>query len=156
MAEKNYVRLDKVSSTAHYETIISSDSELIGGMLVNLGGLLDGNREAVEFTKATEDDTFEAIVVPVYLNYGSLDFNLTTQSIPAGKPARVLIPENGAIISINKELVSGDPTKGDKVTVGASGKGFKKVESSEKAVGTVLGTEFQTNVGELVVIRINK
>lgn len=157
MAEKNFVRLDKVSNATHYETVISNDTPLINGTLVNLGAVIDGHREAVDFELAEEGKDFEALIATEYLGYGALNFDVLTQETPAGKPARAVILEKGAIISINQELAQG-LNKGDEVAVGANGVGFRKadVDGGDVVVGKVIDTEYLTNVGDLVAIRITK
>ncbi|MBS4462307.1 hypothetical protein JXA27_07010 [Aerococcaceae bacterium zg-B36] len=153
MAKKNFVRLDKVSKEAHYETVVSKSDELIAGQLINLGKVVKVSEgEAVDFEKATADKGFDAIVVPVYLDKGYIDFNILTQSVPAGKVTRALIPEKGAIISINKELC-GEFKAGDNVTTNANGLGFKKVTAAETVVGKCIAVETLAGVGELYVIR---
>lgn len=156
MAEKNFVRLDKVSNATHYETVISNDTPLINGTLVNLGAVIEGHREAVDFEVAEEGKGFDALIATEYLGYGALNFDILTQETPAGKPGRAIIVENGAIISINEELAKG-LNKKDNVTVGAKGIGFRKAEpGTDVVVGKVIDTEYLTNVGNIVSIRITK
>lgn len=153
MAQKNFIRLDKVSKTAHYESVVTPDTELINGHLVNLGTVLkSAEGEAVDFEFATEGQGFDAIVVPEYIDKGYTDYKITEDSVKAGKPARALIPEKGAWISINVELAPG-VAKGDLVTTGENGLGFKKAETDDVVVGKCTDIEHYPFVGNLAVIR---
>lgn len=153
MADKNYIRLDKVSKTAHYESVAHETEELLAGQFITLGSVLDDSEgELVEAVKATAGGAFDAIVVPVYLDKGYPDYDITKDSVKAGKAARALHPEKGTIISINAENATG-LAKGDKVVVGANGLGFKKAAEGETAIATVISLEYLTNIGDLVVVR---
>ncbi|WP_461199361.1 hypothetical protein [Enterococcus sp. N249-2] len=153
MAKKNYIRLDRVSKTAHYESVASDTIELLAGQFVKLGTVLDSSEgELVGVEKATAAGEFDAIVVPVYLDKGYPDYDITTDSVKTGKAARALHPTAGTILSINAENAPG-LKKGDKVVVGEDGLGFKKAEDGETAVATVISLEYLTNIGDLVVVR---
>lgn len=153
MAEKNFIRLDKVSREAHYETVVSADTDLINGHLVNLGTVLRTSEgEAVNFEFAEEGKGFDAIVAPVYIDRGYPGYDITKDFVAKGRPARALIPEKGAMISINQELAVG-VTKGDNVTTAANGKGFKKAELEDVVVGKAIDINHYPFVGDVVVIR---
>lgn len=152
MAKKNYIRLDRVSKTAHYESV-ASEEELLAGQFVKLGAVLDdAEGELLKVEKSAEGGEFDAIVVPVYLDKGYPDYDITEDSVKAGKAARALHPTAGTIISINAENATG-LAKGDKVVVGKDGLGFKKAGEEETAIATVISLEYLSNIGNLVVVR---
>lgn len=152
MAVKNYIRLDKIGSDARLASV-AMEAELLAGQFVNLGAVLeDAEGEVVEATKAEAGKKADALVCPVYLDKGYPDFDITTQSIAAGKAARALHPEAGQIVSFNAENAAGLKA-GDKVTVGANGLGVKKAGESDEAIGTVISLEYLSNIGDLVVVR---
>lgn len=153
MAQKNYIRLDRVSKAAHYESVVLADAELVAGQFVELGTVLDTSEgEAIAATAATAGGELEAIVCPVYLDKGIPGYDITEDAVAAGKPARALHPVKGTIISINAELAKG-VVEGDKVAIGENGLGFQKAAEGLTAIGKVIALETLTNVGDLVVIR---
>lgn len=153
---KNYLRLDKISRTAHSESAVHGTEALLAGQFVDLGAVLDtADRELVEATKATAGAGFDAIIAPVYIDKGLTDFDIQFESVPAGEPGRAIILENGSIISINAELAPGI-SKGDDVAVGTDGLGFAAITASEVVVGKCIDIEYEPNVGDLAVIRISK
>lgn len=156
---KNYVRLDKVAGTAHYESVVSADAPIVAGQFITLGTVLDESEgETVDFKKAEEGKAFDAVTCPVYLDKGYPAFNLVEQEVPAGKPARALHPGKGTIISVLKEMAPG-VVKGDKVAVGVDGFGFKKAAAGtgdtagDVVAGTVIAEEYLGNIGDVVVVR---
>lgn len=151
---KNFVRLDKVPVTAHYESIVSDTDAVLAGQFVKLLDVVEGSQgEEVKFEKAEAAGEFDAIAVPVYVDRGFTDFNILYESIEAGRPARALHLQKGDIISINAELAPG-VAKGDNVEVGANGLGFQKA-TGENIVGRCIDdSNFLQEVGKLVVIRI--
>src|SRR5699024_2336730 len=154
---KNYLRLDKISRTAHSESAVHGTEVLLAGQFVDLGAVLEdtADRELVEATKATAGAGFDAIIAPVYIDKGFSDFDIQFESVPAGEPGRAIILENGSIISINAELAPGI-SKGDDVAVGTDGLGFAAITGEEVVVGKCIDIEYEPNVGNLTVIRINK
>lgn len=156
MAVKNFIRYDKIPATAHAESVVSSEEALIGGQFVNLGTVLTSSQgEEVDYTKAEQGGTFDAIVAPVYLeNELNQLAEITEQDTPVGKPVRAFIIQKGDMISINEELAEG-VVKGDEVQIGEDGLGFAPVDavSGGTVIGKVIDTEFYPNVGNLVVIR---
>lgn len=153
---KNYLRLDKISRTAHSESAVHGTDALLAGQFVELGAVLDvADRELVEATKATAGAGFDALIAPVYIDKGFSDFDIQYESVPAGEPGRAIILENGSIISINAELAEG-VAKGDDVAIGEGGLGFAPVTGEEVVVGKCIDIEFEPNVGDLTVIRIKK
>lgn len=153
---KNYLRLDKISRTAHSESAVHGTEALLAGQFVDLGAVLDtADRELVEATKATAGAGFDAIIAPVYIDKGFSDFDIQFESVPAGEPGRAIILENGSIISVNAELAPGI-SKGDDVAVGTDGLGFAAITASEVVVGKCIDIEYEPNIGNLAVIRISK
>lgn len=152
MANKNFLRLDKLNADAYLESVVSESEELLAGQFVKLGTLVDGDRELTKITKAEAGSDADVIVAPVVIDYGYPGFDPADQSVKAGKAARAVHIEKGMIFSINKEAVVG-AVVGDSVAVGANGLGFKKADTGEAVIGTVIGEEYYSNVGDLVVIR---
>lgn len=153
MAKKNYMRLDRVSATASLESVAHETEELLAGQFVTIGAVLDdAEGELVACEKAAEDGEFDAIVAPVYLDQGFPDYDITTDSVKAGKAARAIHPYAGMIVSVNAENATG-LAKGDGVAVGKDGLGFKKAADAASAIGTVISLEYLTNIGDLVVVR---
>lgn len=153
---KNYLRLDKISRTAHSESAVHGTEALLAGQFVDLGAVLDtADRELVEATKATAGAGFDAIIAPVYIDKGFSDFDIQFESVPAGEPGRAIILENGSIISVNAELAPGI-SKGDDVAVGTDGLGFAAITDAEVVVGKCIDIEYEPNIGNLAVIRISK
>lgn len=153
---KNYLRLDKISRTAHSESAVHGTEALLAGQFVDLGAVLDtADRELVEAKKAKAGGGFDALIAPVYIDKGFSDFDIQFESVPAGEPGRAIILENGSIISINAELAKGI-AKGNDVAIGEGGLGFAPVKAGEVVVGKCIDIEFEPNVGDLAVIRISK
>lgn len=153
MADKNFLRLDKVKQLGHYESAVLADAELLAGQFVTLGKVLKtAEGEEVEVKKATGIEDADALVAPVYVDRGFNGWNITTDSIPAGKPARAYVFEKGDMVSINEELASGLNVD-DFVAPGAEGLGFAVAGSREEALGQVIDKNYLEGVGNLVVIR---
>ena len=153
---KNYLRLDKISRTAHSESAVHGTEALLAGQFVELGAVLDvADRELVEATKAKAGGNFDALIAPVYIDKGFSDFDIQYESVLAGEPGRAIILENGSIISINSELAKGI-AKGDNVAIGKDGLGFALAKGENVVVGKCIDIEFEPNVGDLTVIRIYK
>lgn len=157
MAQKNYLRLDKIGKTSHYETVVNETTVLLAGHLVNLGNVRDASEgEAVDCTLATTKKGADAIIAPVYIDKGYPLYDITLDSVPKGKPTRAIHFIKGDIISINSESAPGI-AKGDLVTTGASGLGFAKADttaaSTDVVIGKCISVESLTNIGDLTVIR---
>lgn len=142
----SFVRLDKISATAHIETIVATQ-DLLNGQFLALGALQEDGEARLATPAGTGDIVFHASVP---LQYESLaedkDFKL-----PAGKAGRGYVLTRGDIVSIlNDGLAEGD-------TVVSGANGFEvSVEPipADAVVGEVLTLETLGNVGELAVIRI--
>lgn len=152
---KNYIRLDKVPTTAHYESVVAEDEVLLNGQHIILGDVLNtAEGEEMAFEKAVAGGKYDAIVVPVYLTQGTLSEDIAYEAIEAGRPARALIPVKGDIISINSELAP-DVNKGDSVAIGTDGLGYKVATGEEIVVGRAIDINFLRGIGNLTVIRLN-
>ena len=149
-----YVRLDKVKSTAHIETVIHN-APLSNGTFVELGAVDEAfGGEAVGITLTAQGKAPEAIVVSEFIDYGHPDYDYTKQSIPAGKGARAYIIERGNVMSFSTDLVPEGLVKGDAVAVGADGVGLVKADGIDDVViGKVIDLDYLANVGDLVQIR---
>lgn len=150
---KNYVRIDKFSSTGHIESVLTKTAPLVAGQFVDLGKVVETGGEAVDYTAAQEGKGFDALIAPVFVDKGYPDFDITKESVPVGKAARALILQKGSIISFNAENVTGNPNAGDNVAIGTGGKGLRKASGSDVVVGKLIAKEFMRNVGELYVVR---
>ncbi len=147
-----YVRLDKISATAHIESIVA-EKDLVNGQFVTLGELQDDG----EARKVTEYDggsktkvVFHASVPLTYEERtNELDFTLK-----AGKIGRGYVLENGSIVSVTKDLLEGNAVKNAVVDI--TGQGFKVAgeEEVEGLHGEVIDVEYDAIAGELAVIRI--
>jgi len=139
-----YVRLDKVKSTAHLESIVAS-VDLVNGQFLALGALqADGEaRSATPSGDATKQLVFHASVPLTYEERtNELDFVLK-----AGKVGRGYVLEAGDIISIDDAtLVVGD-------AVIPSANGFVK-GTPAGLHGEVIAIEIDAIVGRLAVIRV--
>lgn len=147
-----YVKLDRIKATAHLESIVATE-DLVNGQFVALGALeVDG--EARQVT-ASGDQTKElAIHVSNGLVYGDreneLDFVLN-----AGKVGRAFVLEQGDILSITFDGVTGTPVKGAKVNPSATG--FDVVDGAEVAGnlhGEIIAIDIDAIAGQMAVIRI--
>lgn len=148
-----FIRLDKIKSSAHIETIVHSE-DLKNGQFVELGAAdeaLGGEAVLIEKTEAGERP--EAIVTTVHLDYGHPDFEETEQVTKAGKAGRAHIIEHGDMISFLTDLVEGQVDNGDEVAVAADGLGIKKAEEEDEVIGKVIRQDYMANVGDLVVVR---
>lgn len=150
---KNYVRLDKVGASAHYESF-SAETAIVNGQFLNLGKENDKiGSEVVVATKAKEAKAPEAIACTVFPDYGYPDFDETQQELKVGKVGRALILEAGQMIALNTENAKG-VNVGDSVTPAADGKGVKKAENTNVEIGTCVRKDHINYVGDVVVIRI--
>ncbi|MEH7210062.1 hypothetical protein V7094_28260 [Priestia megaterium] len=139
-----YVRLDKVKSTAHLESIVAS-VDLVNGQFLALGALqADGEaRSATPSGDVTKQLVFHVSVPLTYEERtNELDFVLK-----AGKVGRGYVLEAGDIVSIDDAtLVVGD-------VVVPSANGFVKGTASGLH-GEVIAIEIDAIVGRLAVIRV--
>lgn len=151
---KNYIRLDKIKTTAHIESIVDEENAILNGLHVVLGDVIDSSQgEEMSFTVAEEGGEYDAFVANVYLTHGQAEGDILYESVEAGRPARAIIPEKGNIISINAELAEG-VSKGDDVAVGPNGLGYKVADEGDVVVGRAIDTNVLREVGNLVVIRL--
>lgn len=151
--------MDKVKSTAHIESIVVTEDEgLKAGQFINLGVIdenIDGG-EIFTYEKAEVGGTFDALFIPIHLDYGFTGFDEATQLVPKGQAGRAYVIEKGNILSFHKDLVSGDLAVGDLVAVGANGLGVTKADEADEdveVIGKVVAERYLANIGDLVVIR---
>lgn len=150
---KSYVRLDKIGSDARLESGVAKEA-LKSGQFVMLGAAIDeAEGEAVEVTKAKVNTIPDAVMAPVFVDYGEFNFDITEQELKAGKAGRAVVLSKGQIISFLEDGKKGTK-KGDKVAVAADGLGVAKTETDEHAIGTVIRKDYLANIGDLVVVRI--
>lgn len=149
-----YVRLDKVKSSAHLESIVNG-TDLVNGTFIELGAvdaMYDG--EAVGVTMTAQGTAPEAILVTEFIDYGHPDYDYTEQVTKAGKMGRAYILERGNVMSFSSDLVPAGLVKGDLVAVGANGVGLIKADGvDDVVVGKVIDLDYLANVGDLVQIR---
>ncbi|MFC9727585.1 hypothetical protein [Bacillus cereus] len=144
-----YVRLDKIKSSAHLESIIA-DVDLVNGQFVALGALeADGEaRKVTPSGDVAKKLVFHASVPLTYLERQTeLDFVLEK-----GRVGRGFVLEEGDIISIEKKGVSGAMAKGAIVVPDANG---FKVGTPAGLHGEIIAIENDMYAGELAVIRIS-
>ncbi|WP_324655238.1 hypothetical protein [Bacillus paranthracis] len=140
-----YVRLDKIKSTAHIESVVAS-TDLVNGQFLALGALqADGEaRLATPSGDVTKQLVFHASVPLTYLERtNELDFVLK-----AGKVGRGYVLEAGDIISIDDTTLA----VGDAVV--PSPTGFVK-GTPAGLHGEVIAIEQDYIVGRLAVIRVS-
>lgn len=149
-----YVREDKIKSSAHVESFVSAE-DIKNGQFVELGAIdeeLGG--EVVAVTKSEKGKKPEAIVLTVHVNKGYVDYKETEQVTKAGKAGRAVILEKGDVLSFLEDIAgAGALVVGDEVTVAENGLGIAKAELEEEVIGKVIGLEYMPNVGDLVVVR---
>ncbi|WP_168898254.1 hypothetical protein [Bacillus sp. ISTL8] len=144
-----YVRLDKIKSNAHLESIIA-DVDLVNGQFVALGALeADGEaRKVTPSGDVTKKLVFHASVPLTYWErQNELDFVLEK-----GKVGRGFVLEEGDVISIEKKGVSGAMAKGALVVPDANG---FKVGTPAGLHGEIIAIDNDMYAGELAVIRIS-
>ena len=126
------VFLDRVAATAHVESI-AIKGEVKPGQFFKLGVLdADGERRLVE--KATGNADANVFLAPEVISYGDPHFDVTNVTLKDGDTGRAYHKDEGTIISVTKDLVSG-AVVGDHVDVGDAGLGFKKAPSGATSAG---------------------
>lgn len=150
----SFIRLDKVPSSAHYETIeVGTDKDYYDGQFFNLGVSLDLDGEVVEAKEAKEGQRAIGLLCSVNIDYTSNTDMLVSSKLTKGDIGRVLILQKGNIISFSREIAKGLKV-GEKVTVAENGYGLKKASDDDYVVGQVIRLDHMTNIGELIVVRI--
>lgn len=146
-----YVILDKISATAHVESIVSA-TDLLNGQFVELGALQsDGEARLVE---AGADKAKKlAFHVSNGLVYGDreneLDFVLK-----AGKTGRAYVLQEGDIISITVADVANTPVVGANVKPTATG--FEVDPLVLDGIrGEIIAFDYDAIAGKMAVIRIS-
>ncbi|QRV11471.1 hypothetical protein JR311_19910 (plasmid) [Bacillus velezensis] len=147
-----YTRLDKISATAHIESIVSKE-DLENGQWLELEDLqADGEaRLATPSGNTSKELVFHSSVPLTYEDQtNELDFVLK-----AGKVGRAYVPEDGQIISISEDGVVGEITKNALVI--PDPKGFAVTTEEVTGLhGKIIAIENDLNAGRLAVIRIVK
>lgn len=128
------IRTDLMSGTNQPADLVSlrfydgegNQAEVENGVIVELQGYEDGEREVMKAVAATAASDLNdcAIVAGVEVMYDERKKNLDEFINEAGKATRGYIPRSRNIFSVTKEgFVGGTvPTKGAKVGIGADGK----------------------------------
>lgn len=128
------IRTDLMSGTNQPADLVSfrfydgegNQAEVENGVIVELQGYEDGEREVMKAVAATSGSDLNncAIVAGVEVMYDERKKNLDEYINEAGKPVRGYIPRSRNVFSVTKEgFVDGTvPTKGAKVGIGADGK----------------------------------
>ena len=148
-----YVRLDKISASAHIESIIATE-DLVNGQFLALGELQpDGEAVLAEPSgDKTKELVFHSSVPLTYENgTNELDYKLK-----AGKVGRGYVLITGDIVSITiEDGVIGNAVKGAIVEPDAGG--FKVSETPESVTGfhgKIIDIETDMIAGQMAVIRI--
>lgn len=144
------VFLDKIPATEHIETIVAGEP-LGNGQWLSLGVLAEDG-EAREATKATGEADAEVFLVDAPLSYDDPHFDLATYQVAKGRTGRAYHLGKGDVISVTEDLVSG-AKKGDALTIGINGLGFKKADSGN-GIAKVIGEEAHGFDGKVFVIAI--
>lgn len=153
MANKTYVRLDKIKRNQHIESVVSNQ-DLENGQFLELGALqADGEaRLGTPSGDLTKELVFHASVPLTYADRtNELDFVLT-----AGKVGRSYVLETGNIVSISADAVKGNAVKNAVVIPNkADGKGFEVTSEAQTGLhGKIIDIENDAIAGKLVVIRL--
>ena len=149
-----YVRLDKISATAHIESIVS-DQDLTNGQFLALGALQPSGE--ARFATPSGDKTQKLVFhVSNGLVYGDreneLDFVLK-----AGKEGRSYVLVEGDMVSVSEDLISEGYQVGDLVDPAENG--FATIADPATASGLhgeVIAIDNDLYAGKLAVIRISK
>ncbi|MDY7043681.1 hypothetical protein RVS70_05630 [Virgibacillus sp. M23] len=148
-----YVRLDKIKSTAHIETIVANQ-DLVNGQFVALGQLqADGEaRSATPSGDQAEELVFHASVPLTYEDRtNELDFVLK-----AGKEGRGYVLEQGDIVSVSEDLIAvGELAENAIVVPHADGFAVTS-EPTTGLHGKIIAVETDMIAGKLAVIRLGK
>ncbi len=128
------IRTDLMSGTKQPADLVSlrfydaegNQAEVENGVIVELQGYEDGEREVMKAVAATAGADLNecAIVAGVEVMYDERKKNLDEYINEAGKAVRGYIPRSRNVFSVTKEgFVGGTvPTKGAEVGIGADGK----------------------------------
>lgn len=146
-----YIVLDKIKSTAHYESVVNDETELKQGQFLTLG-VLGEDGETAKATPATGNANADVFLVDAPVSYDDQHFKLDEYVVPAGKVGRAVHLEKGDMISVSPSLVNGAQVK-DSVDVNTDGLGFKKATSGT-GFGMVVAKETVGDYGDMFVIRI--
>lgn len=141
------VRKDKVLAgyNGNLESVKVHDAqgelkEVPNGVLVTIGGLMEGEREVVKATLATKEDAGKELLL-IHSPELMADERKTLADFvnPADHPARAYRLAKGDIITITDDLIVGEVKVGDEVTV-ADGGLYTKAEgaSGEETGDTAL------------------
>ncbi|MCT3188839.1 hypothetical protein [Limosilactobacillus reuteri] len=142
------VILDKISATAHIDSVVARE-DLKNGQWLTLG-LLDADGERRLATKATNEETADVLLVTSFTKYDP-NTNFADYVTKAGQTGRGFHMISGDVISVTKDLVVG-AKKGDSLTIGDNGLGFKKAEN--RGIAQIIGEEHQGFYGDVFVIAI--
>lgn len=128
------IRTDLLSGTKQLADLVSlrfyngegQQAEVENGVIVELQGYEDGQREVMKAVAASADSDLNncAIVAGVEVMYDERKKNLDEYINEAGKAVRGYIPRSRNVFSVTKDgFVGGNvPSKGGKVGIGANGK----------------------------------
>lgn len=125
------VNLDKIHARAYgnIESVQSETEVLPNGVLVSLGGLLDGERELREAVEPDAEKE-QVLVASVELTASDDTDNLDYET-PAGQPARAFHLSAGDQVQVEQALFAATPSVGDVVTGGAN---YQYVDADDSAV----------------------
>lgn len=143
------IRTDLMSGTKQPADLVSlrfygadgNPAEVENGVIVELKGYEDGQREVMKAVAATASSDLNdcAVVAGVEVMYDERKKNLDEYINEAGKAVRGYIPRSRNLFAVTKEgFVNGNvPTVGAKVAVGADG----KLESGKAGFGECVHIE---------------
>lgn len=145
------VFLDRISATHHVESVVATE-EISNGQFLKLGKLdADGERRLV--TKATGNADANVFLVDAPVSYGDPHFDIAKYVLPVGATGRAYHKEEGAIVSVTKDLVGGGAKVGDALDVASNGLGFTK--ASGNGIAMLIGEENHGFDGDVYVVAFN-
>jgi len=147
---KTVIRLDNVAFTKNPALIKSAKyydngevAAIENGMFVEIGGLLDGEREVHRAVTPSANSTYFGIVCTPELEYDEVGYHdLDTFENAAGRVIRVGILQKGDIYSVTVDGFDKTPAVGDLVELQA--------DTKAKVVSTA--TSGSTQIGKIIEV----
>ncbi|WP_258236123.1 hypothetical protein [Liquorilactobacillus hordei] len=137
------VFLDKISATAHIESVVGT-TDFSNGQFLELGVLeSDGESRAVK--PANSEETAEVLLAHAPIDYGYPDFDLAKWKLEAGKIGRAYHLQKGDVIEVTTDLVADADkvTVGANLTIGENGLGFKAAAADARGIARLISKESQ-------------
>ncbi|MBW3350598.1 hypothetical protein [Limosilactobacillus reuteri] len=142
------VILDKIAGT-HIEQVVATE-DLKNGQWLTLG-LLDTDGERRLATKAAKEEEADVFLATEFVKYDP-NADQSKFETKAGTTGRAYHMVSGDVVSVTKDLVAKGAKKGDSLTIGENGLGFKKAEG--RGIAQIIGEENMGYFGDMFVIAI--